>query len=379
VEEFRGHYGVAPDEASEAVREFIGSLERRNQLILRSSKVQKVEAPPPDYLILELTNRCNLNCIHCSVCANDKPGQVLTTTEWKDLITAASTMGVRAVGLSGGEPMLRKDLFEIASHATRLGLLVGLVTNGLLIDEENVMEIKRLNLDVQVSLDGSTPTIHDRVRARHGCFEETMERLEILKRHGVDFTLAGVATALTYRDLPQLLRLAERVGAKSFRVQPFFPVGRGRLHREELDLDPEMTRYVSSFLLEAADSSEIKVGGFYFQFALDPEPQTDILPCEDGSCAAGTGFAGITHDGYIYPCSHIWQLSEDNVREKPLSVIWRDSRIFNFFRSLRREDVNVGCQSCSFFAKCRGGCKAMNILDGDFSARDYHCWLPVVP
>jgi radical SAM protein with 4Fe4S-binding SPASM domain len=147
------------------------------------------------------------------------------------------------------------------------------------------------------------------------------------------------------------------------------------IHRDRLDLTPEMTKYISEFLLEAAKTSPIEVGGFYFQFILDPDPATINQPCEDGSCAAGTGFAGITHDGYVYPCSHIWALSEDNVRDKTLPEIWVNSRLFNFFRSLKKIDSNISCQNCSFFSSCKGGCKAMNILDGDLSARDYHCWL----
>lgn len=117
------------------------------------------------------------------------------------------------------------------------------------------------------------------------------------------------------------------------------------------------------------------MGGFYFQFILDGKPYTVTQPCEDGSCSAGIGFAGITHDGYVYPCSHIWAASEDNVLEKPLQEIWANSRLFNFFRSLKKADTSPVCQACSYFSQCKGGCKAMNILDGDLSEKDYHCWI----
>ena len=150
-------------------------------------------------------------------------------------------------------------------------------------------------------------------------------------------------------DVPDLHRLAEDVGAKSFRVQPFFSVGRGSQHRAELDFIPEMTKEVTSFFVEAAKRSGIELGGFYFQFVLDPDVKTVDQPCEDGSCSAGYSFAGVTHDGYVYPCSHIWQLAEDNVRQRPLPWIWENSQLFNFFRSLRREDVNELCQGCIYF------------------------------
>lgn len=375
VREFSKAVNVELDEAEKAVTDYVSYLEGCRQLVWRSSRVRKVRAPTPDYLILELINRCNLNCIHCSVSANERPGRELSTAEWKGVMTTAAEMGVRAVGLSGGEPLLRGDFFELASHAKDLGLLTGLVTNGLLIDEGNVDRIKRLELDVQVSLDGSKAVYHDKIRASPGSFERLRGKLELLTGHGVGFTIAAVATALNYMDIPELLRLAEDVGAKSFRVQPFFPVGRGSLHRGELDLTPEMTREITGFFVEAVKHSRIELGGFYFQFVLDPDAKTVDQPCEDGSCSAGHSFAGITHDGYAYPCSHIWQLAEDNVREKPLPWIWENSRLFNFFRSLRREDINEVCQRCRYFAKCKGGCKAMNILDGRFSEPDSHCWL----
>jgi len=375
VEEFGRAVGVDQAEAERAVPDYISYLEGCRQLVWRRSKVRKVEAPTPEYLILELTNRCNLNCIHCSVSANERLGRELSTDKWKNLISTAAEMGVKAVGLSGGEPLLREDFFELAAHATDLGLVVGLVTNGLLIDEDNIGEIKRLKLDVQVSLDGSKPRYHDAIRASQGSFERSICKIELLRRHGIGFTMAAVATALNYRDVPDLLKLAEELGAKSFRVQPFFPVGRGGLHRMELSLTPEMTKWVTGFFVGEAKGSKLELGGFYFQFVLDPNARAPEQHCEDGSCSAGQSFAGVTHDGYVYPCSHIWQLAEDNVRERPLTWIWENSRLFNFFRSLMREDVNEVCQRCGYFSRCKGGCKAMNILDGRFSEPDSHCWL----
>jgi radical SAM protein with 4Fe4S-binding SPASM domain len=375
TEVFRNQFNISTNEATEAVNSFLKELEKTSQLVYRSSKVIPVNPPVPDYLILEITNKCNLNCIHCSVNANERYSQELTTEEWNRVISEASIMGVRAIGLSGGEPLMRPDFWKIAEHAVGKGLLVGLVSNGLLINEKNIYKIKELNIDVQISLDSSRPEYHNWIRSCDNCFEAVKEKLLLLKDHGVGFTLAGVATSKTYRDLPLLLEYAETVGAKSFRIQPFFPVGRGKLHRNELDLDHEMTKYISDFLLKAAKTSSIEVGGFYFQFALEPNSIVVDQSCEDGSCAAGIGFAGITHDGYMYPCSHIWQLSEDNVKEKPLAEIWVNSRLFNFFRSLKKKDTSKICQECNYFSSCKGGCKAMNILDGNFSSPDYHCWL----
>jgi radical SAM protein with 4Fe4S-binding SPASM domain len=372
---FSGQYEVDPIEARGTVYDFISSLQEKRQLVFRTSKIRKVKVPPPKYLVLEITNRCNLNCIHCSVRANERLENELTTTEWKNLLTTLAEMSVEAVGLSGGEPLLREDVFDLANHALNHGLLVGLVTNGLLLNRGIIEKIKKMNLDVQISLDGSRPQYHDKIRNQEGSFEKLLEKVRLLREEEIKFTVAAVATAHNYKDLPDLLRLSEKIGANSFRVQPFFPVGRGSLHREELDLDQSMTKFISSYLLEAKEASEIEVGGFYFQFALNSEPPAITQPCEDGACSAGYNFAGITHDGYAYPCSHIWQLAEDNIRDKPFPWIWENSRIFNFFRSLQRADTSTICQNCIYFSKCKGGCKAMNILDGHFREPDRHCWL----
>ena len=375
LNDFSMQFNVPSEEAEAIVTEFISSLEENRQLVWRSSKVRKVAVPPPNYIILEITNKCNLKCIHCSVRANERKNKELTTQEWKNLITALAKMGVEAVGLSGGEPLIREDVFEIAEHAIKLGLLVGMPTNGLLFNDENMQQIKRLGIDIQLSIDGSKPEYHDKIRGQPGCFDTLMKKIGLLQKYEVPFTVAAVATALNYHDIPDLVKLSERIGARSLRVQPFFPVGRGREYRDELDLDAKMTRHVTESLLKAAETAKIEVGGFYFQFALDSDPPTTIQPCEDGACSAGYNFAGITEDGRMYPCSHIWQLAEDNIREKPIQWIWENSRIFNFFRSLRREDCAEECQICPYFAKCRGGCKAMNILDGRFQEPDKHCWL----
>ena len=372
---FSEQYKVDPIEARGTVHDFISSLQERRQLVIRTSKIRKVKVPPPKYLVLEITNRCNLNCVHCSVRANERLENELTTTEWKNLLTTLAEMDVEAVGLSGGEPLIREDVFDLANHALNQGLLVGLVTNGLLLNRGIVEKIKKMNLDVQISLDGSRPLYHDQIRNRKGSFEKVLEKVRFLSEEGIKFTVAAVATAHNYKDLPDLLRLSEKIGARSFRVQPFFPVGRGSLHKEELDLDHSMTKFISSYLLEAKEASKIEVGGFYFQFTLESEPPAMTQPCEDGACSAGYNFAGVTHDGYVYPCSHIWQLAEDNIRDKPFPWIWENSRIFNFFRSLQRVDTSKTCQSCIYFSKCKGGCKAMNILDGHFREPDRHCWL----
>ena len=372
---FSEQYKVDPIEARGTVYDFISSLQESRQLVFRTSKIRKVKVPPPKYLVLEITNRCNLNCIHCSVRANERLENELTTTEWKNLMTTLAEMGVEAVGLSGGEPLLREDVFDLATHALNQGLLVGLCTNGLLLNRGIVEKIKKLDLDVQISLDGSRPLYHDKIRNREGSLEKLLEKVRFLREEGIKFTVAAVATAHNYKDLPDLLRLSEEIGAGSFRVQPFFPVGRGSLHREELDLDHSMTKFISSYLIEAKEASEIEVGGFYFQFAFEPDPPAIAQPCEDGACSAGYNFAGVTHDGYTYPCSHIWQLAEDNIRDKPFPWIWENSRIFNFFRSLQRADTSKTCQSCIYFSKCKGGCKGMNILDGRFRETDRHCWL----
>jgi radical SAM protein with 4Fe4S-binding SPASM domain len=366
---------VTRHEAKEFVNEYVDILEKNQFIVYRRSKLLKVNPPTPDYFILELTNKCNLNCIHCSVSANESHGKDLTKNEWMHVIDSITQLDVRAVGLSGGEPLLRKDFWDIAAYAYTKGLLVGLVTNGLLIEARDIDLIKKYNIDVQVSLDGSNPRYHNMIRNCDLCFEQVIKKLQLLKENNISFTLAAVATAENYKDLPDLLQLAENLGAKSFRVQPFFPAGRGIIHRSRLDISPEITKYISSFLLEAAKTSQIEVGGFYFQFVLDPDPSTINQPCEDGSCSAGSGFAGITHDGYVYPCSHIWSLSQDNIREKSLPEVWLNSRLFNFFRSLKKIDSGISCQNCRFFSSCKGGCKAMNILDGDLSARDYHCWI----
>lgn len=375
ADRFSVKFKMRLQKAKKNVNAYLSQLEEKKILTWRTSRVERVEIPKPKYMIFEVTNRCNLNCIHCSVLANERRCQELTTEEWENLIKELAEMGTEAIGLSGGEPLLRTDIFVIAQSAVNLGLQVGLVTNGLLLNEYAIAEIKRMNLDVQVSLDGSKPWLHDKIRSSDGCFEILKEKLNLLKENEVPFTVAMVATAMNYSDLPELIELSEKFGASRLRVQPFFPVGRGDRRRDELILNAGMAKEISVVLNENAKWEGIDAGGFYLQFVLEDAPDAPANPCTEASCAAGYDFGGITPDGYVYPCSHIWPLGTDNVREHSFSWIWRNSKLFNFFRSLKREDINDFCQSCKYFEKCRGGCRAMNILDWNIFSTDRHCWL----
>ena len=363
------------NEAKKAIEEFLSILEKDRLLIWRTSKVETISVPPPKFLILEVTNRCNLNCIHCSVCANEGKRSELTTKEWTTVIADAASMGTQALGLSGGEPLLRKDIFEIAAQGTSRGLQVGLVTNGLLLNSERIAKIKHLGLSVQVSLDGSKPWIHDKIRDSPGCFKKLMSKLELLKKEEVNLTIATVATKQNYYDLPELLNLSESLGASAFRVQPFFPVGRGSRYKNDLDLDSKDTKEISMFLKEACKHTKMQTSGFYFQFLLDQEEVSDAVAGQDAACSGGYDFAGITPEGFVYPCSHVWQLGSDNVRDQPFPWIWQNSRLLNFFRSIKKADINSFCSECRFFTKCLGGCRAMNLINVRIFDPDSHCWL----
>lgn len=332
--------------------------------------------PLPQHIFWDITHECNLRCAHCVVSAGEKIKEELNTIECKRLIDDLSTSGITMVTFSGGEPLIRHDFFDIASHAYKRGMSLAMATNGTLIDREAAQNIDHLKIDTQVSLDGSTAEIHDRFRGRKGAFKAALQGIEQLREAGVTFTIASVFSKMNKDDFGNLLDLSVALGAQSFRLIPFIPFGRGK-NSQELEPSPQEFRTVTEYLRGRRSGSKIHITEMEFEFTFEPRASYRMLPAAEQHfyCNGGLQDVSITANGEVLPCSFFVGSNTLSVRDYSFSWIWQNSPILNYLRDIRALDIQGVCHQCQWFNQCRGGCPAANFAHGKMMQPNIHCWV----
>jgi radical SAM protein with 4Fe4S-binding SPASM domain len=299
--------------------------------------------PPPDHLLgplavhLEVIAACNLRCTHCF--AGELPRKAdLTLAQMDSLFAELAGLGSFRLGLTGGEPLLRKDLLDVLDAATAHGLHPCLTTNGLLIDERIARELgKRELVWLNVSLEGATAISNDRVRGL-GTFTEVKRRLRLLAEHA-RFTLAFTITSANADEVESCAALARELGAHTAVFRPLYPVGVAREHPE---LMPSFSQYSDALTRLAGDL-----------YAIDPfSPQhragQQARTHANLGCGAANLVASVSASGDVNPCSFLGaEFDGGNLRERSFADIWSASQVFE---RLRR----MSGSACGF----RGGCRA---------------------
>jgi radical SAM protein with 4Fe4S-binding SPASM domain len=298
--------------------------------------------PPVDHLVgplavhLEIIAACNLTCRHCfagDLPRNDDP---LRLVEIDTLLGTLARMGSFRLGLTGGEPLMRRDLFDIVDAAGARGLHPCLTTNGLLVTEEIARQFGRRELVwLNVSLDGATAATNDRIRGG-GTFARVLDRLRVLGRHA-RFTLAFAITRDSAEEIEACARLAREVGAHAAVFRPLYPVGVARRHPE---LMPTYDQY--------ADALQRLTGDLH---ALDPfspqsrEARRARLTLNDG-CGAANLVCSISVRGEVNPCSFLGPDHDSgNIRVTPFDEIWHASAGFTRLRAAAGEAFCGGCRA----------------------------------
>jgi radical SAM protein with 4Fe4S-binding SPASM domain len=328
-------------------------------------------SPPPDHLLgplavhLEVVAACNLGCTHCFAGELPRSGTPLGLDELDGLFATLARMGSFRLGLTGGEPLLRRELFEIIDLATSHGLHPCLTTNGLLITEEIAREFGKRDLVwLNVSLDGAGSRTNDGVRGE-GTYRRVLEKLAILRRHA-RFTLAFTILSTNAHEVEDCARLARDVGAQTAVFRPLYPVGIAKRHPE---LMPGFRQYTEA--LEKLSGAAIPSGEIV---ALDPfSPQSrrriqSRVTLNDG-CGAANLVCSVSVKGDVNPCSFLGEEHiAGNIRETPFEEIWHSSR---GFRLLRDRAGDEDCASCHGGPGFRGGCRARALaLHGSIHASD---------
>ncbi|MBU7011088.1 MAG: radical SAM protein [Theionarchaea archaeon] len=323
---------------------------------------------PLNLVYLEVTRQCNLRCRHCYAEAGEKRPHELTTKEFLSVIDQLSEMGVFYAEVTGGEPLLREDIYEILSALKEKKIGVFLFTNGILLDSKTIQKLKEIEVDqVVVSLDGASASSHNYLRGDH-VFSRVVENIKELKKCGLKLRINTVIHQKNKHELVPLLNLLKEIGADEFRMSPLIPQGRGK-ENQELGISPEEYRKIlleySAFAKSNGKTQiPIQTGEGYCMEAMGMLKKT--------SCGVGTFSCMVRADGYVVICP---SLSDDrwsagNIREHSLGDIWEHSSVFHPLRMFSVNRIEA-CKTCQWKYTCLGGCRAHAYIDSSsFYAKD---------
>ncbi len=338
----------------------------------------------PKWIAWEITGRCNLNCVHCRCDASMESGMGdFSTDEAKALLDDIASYAKPVMVLSGGEPLIREDLFEIASYGTELGLRMCIATNGTLINDDICEKMKSSDIKmVSLSLDGSTAEIHDDFRHQKGAFTGTLRGIEFLKKHGIPFLINSSFTKRNQEDIPSTYKLAKELGATAWYMFMVVPTGRGEEIMSELisaeDYEEILDWHFDAEMEEESMLMRPTCAPHYYRVQLQRQKKgaeyerRNLSFSTGGSkgCIAAQVIALITQHGDIQPCSY-FPKSAGNLKEQSFKDIWENSPLLNELRDF--EKYKGRCGSCEYLSVC-GGCRARaDAVYGDYMAEEPFC------
>jgi heme b synthase len=358
-------------------------LNTPNSLPVRQAGELRTDPYPLRMIAWEVTRSCNLACVHCRASAESGPYEgELSTQEVFRVMDEIASFSKPVIILTGGEPLLRPDIFDLASYGTTKDFRMVMATNGTLFNEEIVQKMKASGIQrISISIDGPTAETHDAFRKVKGSFEGSLRGIEMARKGNIEFQINTTITQVNLHLIPDILRLAVDLGAVALHIFLLVPTGRGKeLKDQEISaLDYEKTLH---WFYEQIDQVPLQLKAtcapHYYRILRQRAKKEGkkITPKEHGldamtrGCLGGISFCFISHVGQVQPCGYL-ELNCGNVKEKPFREIWTDSEIF---KNLRNTDGYQGkCGRCEFRKVC-GGCRARAYeISGEYMAEEPYC------
>ncbi|MDX9813856.1 MAG: radical SAM protein [Sulfurimonas sp.] len=340
--------------------------------------------------IWNFTNRCNLSCLHCYSKSTLDEVDVLTTQQIKKTILQMKQNGVKFIIFSGGEPLTRKDLFEIADFCKEHKIITYLSSNGLYFNSNNVQRIVDTFNYVGISIDGSEET-HDYFRGLKGSFRETLKAVKLANAHGGKVGIRFTITKDTYPDLKFIFDLAEKENISKIYISHLVYSGRG-LDNLKMDITKEQRREAVEFILdkafeyyESGRDIDIVTGNmeqdailFLDKFAKKypnlKETMREKLVAWGGN-SAGRKLLNINSEGFVRP-DPFFPLSVGNIIESDFGDIWNSGELLDKLRARPRTNISGICSDCAQLEICNGGSRSRAYaISGDLWAEDPSCYL----
>jgi heme b synthase len=306
----------------------------------------------------------------------------LSTRECYKVMDEIASMSKPIFIMTGGEPLLRPDIFDLARYGSKKGFRMVMATNGTLITEETIEEMKASGIQrISISLDGPNAETHDTFRKVNGAFEASIRGIRIAKKGGLEFQINTTVTRTNLQLVPEILRLAVALGAVAHHIFLLVPTGRGRelIGQEISALDYEKTLF---WFYEQRNQVPLQLKAtcapHYYRIlrqqakkeGKNPLHRREGLDAMTRGCLGGVSFCFISHIGQVQPCGYL-EVNCGNVKEKAFQKIWDASEVF---QNLRNPDGYQGkCGRCEFRRVC-GGCRARAYESlGDYMAEEPYC------
>lgn len=324
----------------------------------------------PITLMIEVTRKCDLACEHCYAECGVRPssgpagavgsaaGPELTADEWHDVLAEAAGLGSLYLGVTGGEPLLRRDIFDILDDARGLRFATRLMTNGTLIDEAVADRLAKVGLmAVEVSVYATDPEVHDRITRTPGSHSRTMDALRLLHDRGVHLIVKTPVMGPNVDEVPKILELAESLGAGFMPDVLITATDTGGKGPTCLRLTEEEYRRL--------------LGEGLAHLGVRRPAEREAA---ESLCGAARFAAAVRADGILMPCIGL-PVAAGDVRDGGFARLWRDSDVMNAVRSLKRADL-MACEDCELAGFCRRCTGAALLEGGEMTSRlPYACML----
>ncbi|MBI4687885.1 MAG: radical SAM protein [Nitrospirae bacterium] len=340
----------------------------------------------PKWIAWEITRRCNLRCIHCrsasEMVVSEHPD--FSTEEARRIIDDIASYAKPVVVLTGGEPLLRKDVFELAKYGMEKGLRMCLATNGTLVTDEVCGKIKESGIRmVSLSLDGASDAVHDDFRKQKGAFAGTINAARLFKKYGIEFLVNSSFTKRNQSEIPKIYRLAKELGATAWYMFMIVPTGRGKEVMEELISKEDYEEILKWHYEMEKNEKDILVrptcAPHYYRIVPQMSKKEGekferrTLKFSTGGakgCLAGQLIALINVDGDVLPCSY-FPKPAGNVMKQSFKEVWENSELFKELRDFKK--YKGRCGSCEYINVC-GGCRARSYtVYGDYLEEEPFC------
>lgn len=325
------------------------------------------ETPPLRIVAWEVTRSCNLACKHCRAEAHPEPYEgELSTEEAHALVDTFPQTGKPLIIFTGGDPMMRADVYDLVAHAKSLGLTCAFAPNGTLITAENARKLRDCGVErCSISIDGATAACHDAFRGWNGAFEASMRGIGHLRDAGLHFQINTTVTKDNLASFRDIFDLCQRIGAVAWHIFLLVPMGRGAGLADQVISAREYEDVLHWFYeFRKTTSMRLKAtcAPHYYRIMRQRAKDENVsvnqrtfgMDAMTRGCLGGTGFCFISHRGQVQPCGYL-ELDCGNVRHTPFPQIWRQSEIFRNLRS--REKYSGKCGVCEYHHVC-GGCRA---------------------
>jgi radical SAM protein with 4Fe4S-binding SPASM domain len=362
-------YRVPVDLIRQEVEDFIKSAIKEGALIGDDPSTSPAEAfQGPNIIWLHVTRRCNLNCVHCYAGGDVHSGNEFSITEINETLAQIAEIGSYLVYVTGGEPLMRSDLWQVEPQGLRLRL----VTNGTLVNENNYRMIAEKFPEVQVSIDGPDAATHERLRHK-GSFETSLNAIRLLSQVHLDRRIVScTATKLNRQRIPEMVQWAYDLGWSLY-LNRLIPIGNATLDHylkpEEYDGLVEDCYQAYSRITKAKGKPPLP---FFFQPACSPVSRV-LLRNRRSSCGMGGSIISIDAGGDAFPCPllHLPELKIGNVKECTLREVVKKAR--TIFTDLTVERLD-NCRDCYIKHICGGGCRALAYHSGyGLAGKDPYC------